>query len=971
MSNNVNRFTRRLIPGKKTIHKNATRFSKMNLSFPRKSMMSTVGGAQTGSDAPFDHPTHISEWWNKSDGHGTNKAKFFYGLGVILKYKEDEIKKNIKSVLLELQKITEEYKSNENNYKTLLEDKKVDDLTEMRMNMQEKVREQLNISYESRYSELIQKKQSYDTVLKSIENRRWFIVASLQDEDDVTGKGMFMINQINQAARDIYKFYRGLKYKTIREDVYRHLKTIAETPAIYQNSFILNASITGPAGSGKTTLAREIAKWFAKIGILTYDSFFEDSKSKLSFVEVGRSGLIAEYTGQTAPKTLGVLIRSMERTLFIDEAYSVAGCSFDSSDKLESDQYGEEFVAELLRFMNDHKGFNSLIVAGYENLMKKCFFARNEGLPRRFPQQINLPFYSSDELFGIFSRRVVEKSSAEAILNLESITNVSKKGSVKDANKKLELVKYRYLSVMKPSIMMIHFDTTYDGINTLRKYLTVMSMRTELGELSKIDSWTILSHVFINLLADTAGDEKGTNLRRNLFKRIFFDVVFNFSEPNLSYFPAQAGEMENLADECSKSIAPLLSATNPLVQIKDELDIINKYCLGKKIEIHLGKVESMSDKPSEKEKQSKIRQEEAKLREIEDEIEKRQLKAGKVGLVEKLSTGGNTSFGLLKNEERSIIARIDALKKETVVTGTLTSGGAVRGYELCLIGTTPLDMRKRIHDFLKLDLLFPGKKVPTLTALWTMLNNLDQKETIMKHMIQLYTEKVNPEYIEDLLNESEKTYPIHLDRQKLELELVPFKNKIDESEVSYEPNQQRRQPPVFSRLGPTTQLFNNQTRPLDQGFRGTPNKVQPVEEAAAEESEGNNNWGDEEFDEQPAQIRTTQTAASSPQVPSTPTGASSSLSTPAILECPSDKIDINWAISGAEKRQQLQEWNNFKCVLQRDLLLKAQDWNFDTSNGYAHKDYESKYLVAVSEGRNEAATIIKEDILYEDLGITY
>jgi hypothetical protein len=776
----------------------------------------------------FDLPRHVKAWLDE-DGK-LNQKMFFYGLGMILKDKEEEMAKKIVSIKIEIEKLTNEYKKNEENYQALLENDITGDLSEMKEDMQEKVRENLNIPYQARYSELIQKKQSYDVVVTSITNRRWYIAYTLQQEKE-SGKENEMITEIKLAVDKIYSTYRGAKYAPIREKLFSHLKTLAYSHSTYKNSFALNASITGPAGSGKTTLAREMAQWLSKIGLLTYDAFFEDKRGKLSLIETGRSGLIAEYTGQTAPKTLGVLVRSLERTLFIDEAYSVAGCSFDAEDKLVPDSYGEEFLAELLRFMNDHKGFTSLIVAGYDNMMKKCFFARNEGLPRRFPDQISLPFYSTDELFAIFTSTVVRKSQADIEVKLEHIkqqiqereslktktiveadktrliqTISSLKSAEKAARegvKKQLFARFNFLSVIKPSFLMIHLDTAYDGINTLRKYLTIIQMRqvkityTEAKELQKtftknldtIYSWTILNHVLINLLG--ANDD---SVRKHLFRRIFYEEVFNFTGSNLSYFPAQAGEMENLADDCSKRIAPLLSETQIFVDPKSEMMLINDYCKGKKIRVYVderlvaGKfLAKQSGLTKEQEKQRKYVDEWRRLQEIYVKMPKKEENTGFSKPVEKI---GTKDIKTVKGQIADRIAKLETLisagkpaseNSKSLATSVSAEPAQSIAYELCLLNTEVDDMRRRIHNFLELGLLF-GENIPNLEKLWQMLLNKAERDKLIQHVVNLYINKITPEFIENILNETEKDFPIHLNRQSLELEFENFKQKINEDE---------------------------------------------------------------------------------------------------------------------------------------------------------------------------------------------
>ena len=113
-------------------------------------------------------------------------------------------------------------------------------------------------------------------------------------------------------------------------------------------------------------------------------------------VETDRSGLIAEYVGQTAVKTNAVVDSALNGILFIDEAYAL----LDGKGG-----YGDEAIATLLKRMEDDRDRLVVIVAGYTNEMKK-FVDSNPGLQSRFTRYINFPDYSADELFDIFMMRV-------------------------------------------------------------------------------------------------------------------------------------------------------------------------------------------------------------------------------------------------------------------------------------------------------------------------------------------------------------------------------------------------------------------------------------------------------------------------------------------------------------------------------------------------------------------------------------
>lgn len=151
-------------------------------------------------------------------------------------------------------------------------------------------------------------------------------------------------------------------------------------------SLSMHMIFTGNPGTGKTMMARMMARIYRSLGIL----------SKGQLVEVDRSGLVAGYVGQTALKTQKVIEKAMGGVLFIDEAYALNGRS-------END-FGQEAIDTILKAMEDHRDDLVVIVAGYTDLMDK-FIHSNPGLESRFNRFLLFEDYTVDEMMGIFKMR--------------------------------------------------------------------------------------------------------------------------------------------------------------------------------------------------------------------------------------------------------------------------------------------------------------------------------------------------------------------------------------------------------------------------------------------------------------------------------------------------------------------------------------------------------------------------------------
>ncbi len=148
----------------------------------------------------------------------------------------------------------------------------------------------------------------------------------------------------------------------------------------------LHMVFSGSPGTGKTTIARLMARIFHSLGIL----------SKGQLVEVDRSGLVAGYVGQTALKTKKAVEKALGGVLFIDEAYALNSSS--------GNDFGQEAIDTILKAMEDHRDDLVVIAAGYDDLMDR-FIHSNPGLESRFNRFLHFEDYTPEELLAIFKMR--------------------------------------------------------------------------------------------------------------------------------------------------------------------------------------------------------------------------------------------------------------------------------------------------------------------------------------------------------------------------------------------------------------------------------------------------------------------------------------------------------------------------------------------------------------------------------------
>ena len=199
---------------------------------------------------------------------------------------------------------------------------------------------------------------------------------------------------LSSVKKEIESLYNYVRVQKQREEMGLRVSDIS-----------YHCVFTGNAGTGKTTVARIVSRIYKELGIL----------KKGTLVETDRSGLVAEYVGQTAIKTNKIIDSALDGVLFIDEAYALA----EGGDG----DFGKEAIATLVKRMEDDRNRLVVILAGYSADIKR-FIETNVGLKSRFNRYINFPDYTVDELYDIFlsiAKKYDYSITEEGLITLKNV----------------------------------------------------------------------------------------------------------------------------------------------------------------------------------------------------------------------------------------------------------------------------------------------------------------------------------------------------------------------------------------------------------------------------------------------------------------------------------------------------------------------------------------------------------------------
>ncbi|QEG32960.1 AAA family ATPase [Bythopirellula goksoeyrii] len=213
--------------------------------------------------------------------------------------------------------------------------------------------------------------------------------SKIRISEEVAGPTETQTSPEEQLQDALAELDRLIGLENIKEEVrtltnFLKIQNQREQAGLPATNLSLHMVFGGNPGTGKTTVARIVGKIFGAMGIL----------KKGHLVETDRSGLVAEYAGQTGPKTNQRIDEALDGVLFVDEAYTLIASSGE-------DPFGHEAVQTLLKRMEDDRERLVVILAGYPVEMAILLHS-NPGLSSRFSRNLEFVDYTALELAQIF-----------------------------------------------------------------------------------------------------------------------------------------------------------------------------------------------------------------------------------------------------------------------------------------------------------------------------------------------------------------------------------------------------------------------------------------------------------------------------------------------------------------------------------------------------------------------------------------
>lgn len=256
-----------------------------------------------------------------------------------------------------------------------LSEKSVDFIDDFLKNMQRHVIQEVNFSINASKMNI-----------KDLNKRK----SNTDDDDEDENENIEQAPEVTETLEELMAQLQALTgLEAVKKDVNSminmlKIQQIRQQRGMQTTPMSLHMVFYGNPGTGKTTVARLIAKIYYRLGVL----------SKGHLIETDRSGLVGSYVGQTALKVKKVVKQALGGILFIDEAYTLTRSQ-------SGNDFGQEAVDTLLKCMEDRRSDLLVIVAGYPELMTQ-FIASNPGLQSRFNKYINFVDYKPHELLAIF-----------------------------------------------------------------------------------------------------------------------------------------------------------------------------------------------------------------------------------------------------------------------------------------------------------------------------------------------------------------------------------------------------------------------------------------------------------------------------------------------------------------------------------------------------------------------------------------